>query len=384
MSSFRFVTATTVLKIAVVAGALSLLASCSEEKKAEAPDVVRPVKVAEIGAPDEGRKLIYSGAVKARTEMNLGFRVSGKITERLVNVGDHVSPGAVLARLDPVDYKLAVTRAEADLSSARKQVEITDLAYRRAQTLAAQNATSQSALEQASLSRDQAVSSRQSAESALEQARNQVAYSDLKSDQKGIVTTVSADVGQVVSAGTPVVTVAVDGEKEVQIAVPEMDVSHFQPGKQVSASFWAANTSVLTGKVREVAQSADPQSRTFSVRVSLPEDQRVLLGMTATIEAKADNAVPAFSVPLAALGEKDGKKVVWVVDRQKGTVSSRPVEVVDFSDDGARISKGLSTGVLVVSAGTQFMREDMKVRLPETVTSRFGSVNSLTTASVVP
>lgn len=107
MSSFRFVTATTVLKIAVVAGALSLLASCSEEKKAEAPDVVRPVKVAEIGAPDEGRKLIYSGAVKARTEMNLGFRVSGKITERLVNVGDHVSPGAVLARLDPVDYKLA-------------------------------------------------------------------------------------------------------------------------------------------------------------------------------------------------------------------------------------------------------------------------------------
>jgi RND family efflux transporter MFP subunit len=384
MSSSRFASATTFLKIAAIAGALSALAACSEEKKTEAPEVVRPVKVAEIGAPDEGRKLIYSGSVKARTEMNLGFRVSGKITERLVNVGDRVSPGAVLARLDPVDYQLAVTRAEADLSSAQKQVEISDLAYRRAQTLAAQNVTSQSALEQATLSRDQAVSSRQSAESALEQARNQVAYSDLKSDQKGIVTTVSADVGQVVSAGTPVVTVAVDGEKEVQIAVPEMDVSHFQTGKQVSASFWSANAIALTGKVREVAQSADAQSRTFSVRVSLPDDPRVLIGMTATIEAKTDNAVPAFSVPLAALGEKDGKKVVWVVDRQKGTVSSRPVEVVDFSDDGARISKGLATGDLVVSAGTQFMREEMKVRLPETVTSRFGSVNSLTTASVAP
>ena len=102
------------------------------------------------------------------------------------------------------------------------------------------------------------------------------------------------------------------------------------------------------------------------------------------LEAIEDDAVPTWSIPLAALGKKDDQPIVWIVDREKGTVSSRPVEVEDFSDDGVRISQGLSTGDLVVSAGTQFMREDMKVKLPETVASRFGSVSSLTTASVAP
>lgn len=366
----------------MLAGLAVALVACSEEKKAEAPDPVRPVKVTEVAEADRGRVLTYSGSVKARTEMTLGFRVAGKITERLVDVGDRVDPGMVLARLDPADLQLAVRRAEADLSAAQKQAEISDLAYRRAQNLNAKNITSQSELEQASLARDQASATLQSASSALEQARNQAAYTELKSDQSGIVTQTSADRGQVVSAGTPIVTVAVDGAKEAQIAVPEVDIAQFKAGKPVKARFWSSADLVLDGKVREVAGSADAQSRTFSVRVSLPDDPRVLLGMTATIEAETEGAVPAFSVPLAALGKKDDQPVVWVVDRDKGTVSSRPVTVAEYSGDGVRISKGLAPGDLVVSAGTQFMKDDMKVRLPETVSSRFGSVNSLSTASV--
>src|SRR6188768_610666 len=119
------------LKGVAVAAALLSLAACSEEKKAEAPEIVRPVKVTQIGAPDEGRKLVYSGSVRARTEMNLGFRVAGKITERLVDVGDRVTPGEVLARIDSTDYKLDLGSAEADLASATRQVEISGLALRR-------------------------------------------------------------------------------------------------------------------------------------------------------------------------------------------------------------------------------------------------------------
>jgi RND family efflux transporter MFP subunit len=371
-------------KALALAAVLTVLTACSEEKKVEAPEVVRPVKVAEVAAPDQGRRLEYSGSVKARTEMNLGFRVAGKVTERLVDVGDRVSHGEVLARLDDVDYQLAVRRSEADLASAQKQVEITELAYRRADSLRSKNITSQSELEQAALARDQAVSARQSAQSALDQARNQVAYTELKSDQNGIVTNVSADIGQVVSIGTPVMAVAVDGGKEVQVALPEVEVGQFKPGKTIKVRFWSATDLVLDGKVREVAGSADTQSRTFAVRVSLPEDPRVLLGMTATIEATEDNAVQTWSIPLAALGKKEGQPVVWIVDRQKGTVSSRTVAVADFSDDGVRISQGLEKGDLVVSAGTQFMHEDMKVKLPETVASRFGSVSSMSTASIAP
>ncbi|WP_113167111.1 efflux RND transporter periplasmic adaptor subunit [Hyphomicrobiales bacterium] len=372
------------LKGVAVAAALLSLAACSEEKKAEAPEIVRPVKVTQIGAPDEGRKLVYSGSVRARTEMNLGFRVAGKITERLVDVGDRVTPGEVLARIDSTDYKLDLGSAEADLASATKQVEISGLALRRAETLAAKDVTSKSQLEQAQLSSEQALAQRDSAQSALEKARNQVAYSELKSDRDGIVTAVSADRGQVVSTGTSVVTVAVDGEKEVQIAVPEMDVSHFKPGDGVKARIWSSADLVIDGKVREVAQSADAQSRTFAVRVSLPADPKILLGMTASIETFAGNAVKAFAIPLAALSKKGDQPIVWVVDRGKGIVASRPVKVADFSDDGVRISEGLAEGDLIVSAGTQFMKDDMKVKLPETVATRFGSVSSQSTASVQP
>lgn len=382
MSSFRFANAVTVLKIAAFAGVVAALSACSDEKKAEAPDPVRPVKVAEIGAPDHGHPVDYSGSIKARTEMNLGFRVSGKITERLVDVGDRVKTGEVLARIDAVDYKLAVTRAQADLASATKQAEITQIALTRAQSLFNSNVTAKANLDQAQLARDQAISSQQSAQSALEQAQNQVAYTDLKSDHDGVVTTVSADVGQVVSSGQAVVTVAADGEKEVLIAVPETEVSHFAPGKVVTAHVWSADNLTLQGKVREVAQSADAQSRTFAVRVSLPDDPRALLGMTASVEAPLDQGTPAYSIPLAALAKRGEQPIVWVVDRQTSTVSARPVTVADFSDDGVRVTKGLSTGDIVVSAGTQFMKDDMKVKLPEQVSSRFGSVNSLTTASV--
>ncbi|RWX79255.1 efflux RND transporter periplasmic adaptor subunit [Neorhizobium lilium] len=370
------------LKGVALAAAFLALVSCSEEKKAEAPDPVRPVKVTEISGLDHGRVLVYSGSVKARTEMNLGFRVAGKITERSVDVGDRVTSDMVLARLDPTDLQLAVRQAEADLSAAQKQADISELAYRRAQSLNAKNITSQSDLEQASLTRDKAAASLESAASALDQARNQAAYTELKSDKSGIVTAVSADRGQVVSAGTPILTVAMDGAKEVLIAVPEGDIPQFKPGKGVTARFWSSADLVLDGKVREVAGSADAQSRTFSVRVSVPEDPRVLLGMTATIEAPTENMTPAYSIPLAALAKKDGQPIIWVVDKDKGTVSSRPIEVADFSDDGVRVTKGLAAGDLVVSAGTQFMKDDMKVRLPETVSSRFGNVNSLSTASV--
>ncbi|WP_246299710.1 efflux RND transporter periplasmic adaptor subunit [Sinorhizobium psoraleae] len=343
----------------VIAAALS---ACSEEK-VETKEVIRPVKVVEVAGGGSVRELDYSGSVKARTEMNLGFRVNGKITERLVNIGDRVKPGDLLARVDPTDYQLAVKSAEATLAAAEKQVETTALTRTRAEQLFTKEFSSKAQLDQAALLYDQAVSTRDAAASSLDQAKNQVTYTDLKSDQNGIVTAINADIGQVVGTGTPVVTVAVDGEKEVQIAVPEMDISEFKPGKTVKARFWSDDALVLDGKVREVSGSADQQSRTFSVRVSLPTDPRVLLGMTATIEAVA-NAQPSVSIPLSALAEKDGRKVVWVVDRDSSTVHARDVKLAEFTGDGVRVAEGLEQGDLVVAAGTQFMTEDLKVKLP--------------------
>lgn len=350
-------------RIASVVLVGAVVAACSEAKT-ETAEIIRPVKVVEIANAGSSRQLDYSGAVRARTEMNLGFRLAGKITERLVNIGDKVKPGDVLARIDPTDYQLAVTGAEANLEAVEKQVQTASLADKRAEQLFSKQFASQAQRDQASLAYKQAVSQRDAAISTLQQAQNQVAYTELRADRRGIVTAINADTGQVVAAGTPVVAAAVDGEKEVQIAVPELEIAQFQPGKAVKVSFWSDDRLVLDGKVREVAGSADQQSRTFSVRVSLPDDRRVLLGMTATIEATVDNARNFVSIPLSALAKQGDKQIVWVVKAGDETVHARDIKVASFVDDGVQIADGLKPGDVVVAAGTQFMTEGLKVKLP--------------------
>ncbi|WP_441596528.1 efflux RND transporter periplasmic adaptor subunit [Ensifer sp. 2TAB8] len=346
--------------IALISTLSAALVGCSEEKS-ETSQIVRPVKVIEIAQADNVRQLSYSGAVRARTEMNLGFRVSGKLVERVVNVGDRVNVGDLLARVDPTDYELAVRSASANLDAAERQVETVELVRDRAKQLLARKFASQAQFDQAVLSYNQAVATRDAAKSALSQAQNQVVYTSLAADRPGIVTSINADVGQVLGSGTPVATVAVEGEKEVQVAVPETEISNFRAGLPVKVGIWSDAGLSLDGTVREVAGSADQQSRTFSVRVSLPNDPRVLLGMTATIEASAGNGASLVSVPLSALAEKDGYPIVWVVDRGTETVRSRPVTLADFTADGVRVTEGLNVGDLVVAAGTQFMTDDLKV-----------------------
>ncbi|TPJ28550.1 efflux RND transporter periplasmic adaptor subunit [Mesorhizobium sp. B2-7-2] len=366
--------------IGIVVAALAL-AGCSQEKAEVVQEVVRPVKVVEIGEAQTTRQLDYSGSVRARTEMNLGFRIAGKVTERLVDIGQHVNEGDVLARVDPSDYELSVKSARASLDAAERQVETVDLARKRAEQLYAKNFAPKSQLDQARLAYDQAVATRDAARSTLAQAQNQVHYTDLKASQAGIVTAISADVGQVVGAGTPVMTVAVDGEKEVSIAVPEMDIAGFKPGKEVKASFWSDEGLTLNGKVREVAGSADPQSRTFAVRVSLPNDPRVLLGMTANVEATVGSKAQLVSIPLTAMTEKDGKQIVWTVDRASDTVHPRSIKVANFTADGVAVADGLKQGDIVVAAGTQFMTENLKVKLASDVQQSASAEDDVATTS---
>ncbi|MGB3897703.1 MAG: efflux RND transporter periplasmic adaptor subunit [Mesorhizobium sp.] len=364
-------------------GLLAFSVSACTEAKTEPVAAVRPVKVVEIASADTTRSLQYSGTVKARTEMNQGFRVAGKIVEREVNIGDRVKPGDVLARIDATDYALAVKTAEANLAATQKQVDTAELARNRAQELFGKKFASQAQLDVAQLGYQQAVAARDAATSSLQQAKNQVAYTELKADRKGIVTTIGADTGQVVGIGTPVVTVAVDGEKEIQIAVPETEISHFKPGQGVDVGFWTDDKLSLPGKVREVAGSADPQSRTFSVRVSLADDTRILLGMTATVEAKVAAKQNLASVPLEALAKKDGGTIVWVADRATSSVHARPVTVADFAPGGVRIAKGLQAGDLVVAAGTQFMSENLKVKLPDATTEQADALHAAEVTSAL-
>lgn len=344
---------------------IAVLSGCAPEAADVVETPVRPVKVVEIAEAASTRTLSYSGSIRARSDIAAGFRVAGKIVERKVNIGDRVKAGDVLARLDDTDYMLSQRSAEAALMSAERQVETADFAMKRAEQLFERQVVPKAQLEQAQLVYRQAVAGRDSAKAALSQARNQVDYSLLKADRDGIVTAVNADAGQVVAAGSPVVTVAVDGEKEVSISVPETDIFAFKPGLSVDVGLWSDVALQLSGTVREVSGSADPGSRTFAVRISLPDDARVLLGMTANVTASAENGTPSYSLPLSALArDASDKPLVWTVDRAAETVHARPVTVAEFSGSGVRIADGLKPGDLVVVAGTQFMTEDLKVKLP--------------------
>lgn len=353
-------------RIAAAALALLALAACKEEKKVEGGEPLRPVRTVTVSSGAETRILRYSGSVRARVETALGFRVPGKMVERLVDIGEKVEAGRVLARLDPTDLKLSLQTAEANVVAARARVKVADDARARARTLNTKGFVADSSLDRADLESDQAKAALDAVVSAREQAANQFGYADLTADADGIVTEIRADVGQVVVAGTLVVTLARDDEKEVAIAVPEQDVVRFAKDQVVSVRFWADRELVLAGRVREIAGSADPASRTYAIRVALAEDARVRLGMTATVEAVVPVSEGTIVVPVAALSGEPGKPRVWIVDPATDTVAPRDVVLGPVAPEGVRILSGLKPGEVVVTAGTQFLVPGRKVLPPST------------------
>lgn len=349
-------------------GPMLALAACKEEvAKTEPSEPVRPVRVVEVGATASARPIVYSGTVKARVEAPLSFRVGGKIVDRKVDIGDHVEAGQAIANLDPADLQLALKAAEAGVASAEAQKTVADDALGRARQLYEKGFATKAQLDSAQLAADQAAAQVQNTTSARNQAANQTAYAALLADGPGIITDVRSDRGQVVAAGTPVVTLARDGAKEIAVAVPEQDVRFFAKDATVEVSFWAEPDLAVKGKVREVAGSADAVARTFAIRVTIPDEPRIRLGMTATVKAEVPVADAGPVVPLTALAEADGKPIVWVVDRQSATVAPRPVKVGAAAADGVRVSEGLARGDLVVTAGAQFMSPGKKVRLPDKI-----------------
>jgi len=352
-------------RLAVSCLLVAALAACKQESADKGGEPIRPVKTLTVTEGAETRTMLYSGSVRARVETALGFRVPGKITERLVNVGEKVENGRVLARLDQNDLKLQLQTAEANVAAARTRLKVAEDNRERARALAAKGFVAKSGLDNAGLDADQAAAALEAAVSARDQAANQIGYADLAADADGIVTDIRADVGQVVAAGTPVVTLAHDDEKEVAIAVPEQDVVHFAKDQAVKVRFWADRDLVLPGRVREIAGSADPASRTYAIRVTLAPDPRTRLGMTASVEAQFPVAEDAVVVPLSALAEEGGRSRVWIVDAT-ATAQPRDVTLGPVVPDGVRVVSGLKPGDVVVTAGVQFLVPGKKVRLAAT------------------
>ena len=349
-------------KILLSAVAMFALAACKDEV-AKAPEPVRPVKVVTVTKGADTRPITYSGSIKPRIEQTLSFRVSGKITARAVNIGDRVEPGQLLARLDSTDLALSWRTSDANVEAARSRRDVAVDAYDRNKALFDKGFIAKSALDQHALELDQAKAAYDAAVFSRDQALNQKNYSDLTAEVAGIVTDVRSDLGQVVSAGTPVIIIAPLADREVAISVPEQDIRFFHAGSTVTTRYWADPTLAQTGTVREISGSADPQSRTFAVRISIPEDNRVRLGQTATVTIDVPVGDASLVVPLTALDQRNTSTVVWVADSTTMTVHPHSVVIDGVSADGVRVASGIATGDRVVVAGTQFLDDGKRVTL---------------------
>ena len=344
-----------------LAGAALLLAACSRPAPPEEP--VRAVKVISVGTTAYSPSREYAGYVRAQVESRLGFRIGGKLVKRQAELGQHVKAGQVLAQLDPQDYRLAADAARAQVAAAAINRNLAAADFKRYQTLKDQNFISGAELERRESTLKAAQAQLEQAQSQSAVQGNQTGYAVLKADVSGIVTAVDAEAGQVVAAGAPVVRIAVDGVRDVVFSVPEDKVAAIMVGMPVSVRVWTGNAD-LAGKVREVAASSDPVTRTYAVKVSLG-GKAPPLGATVyvTVESGAATAVPVIKLPTSALRQDGQATTVWVLDEAAMTVRAQVIQVATADGNEVVVASGLTPGMRVVSAGVHVLSPGQKVSI---------------------
>lgn len=345
----------------LLAAAVVLVAGCASEAKVE--PVVRPAVVERPVPSSVGVTETYAGEVRARFESTLGFRIAGKLRTRAVDAGARVRRGDVLATLEPQDLQLQVEAARAAVAAATADLSLAKAELDRHAELLARNYISR-ALYDARVNAHLAAEARLTqARSQLAVAKNQADYTTLRADADGVVTSVQAEVGQVVAAGTPVFGLAHDGDREVLIAVPESRIERVKAGMPVLVSIWAQDDARFPASVREVAPEADPRTRTYDVRVTLaPDAAPVQLGMTARVSLDAGDAPSALVLPLSALHEHDGHPAVWRLDPATRQVRLSPVDVGSYREEGVALVGGVGAQDWIVTAGVHLLVEGQTVR----------------------
>ncbi len=340
----------------------ALLSACG--KQAAAPEPERAVRTQLVSAGAASASHEYAAEVRARVESRLSFRVSGKLLSRAVNLGDTVKAGQVLARIDGQDLRLAEAAAAAGVTAARTNRDQMGADYKRFVDLQRQGFISAAELER----RDSAF---KAAQAQLDQAKaqadvqgNQAGYAHLVADGAGVITGINAEPGQVLAAGTPVVTLALNGPRDVVFSVPEDQIARVRAAASQAGALkvrlWGdSKTYPLT--LREVAAAADPVTRTFLIKADAGKLD-VGLGQSATVVLDLPQLAGVIKLPLSAVLQQAGKTSVWVLDGPSMTVKPVAVQVAGAEGNEAVISGGLASGQEVVVAGVHVLTAGQKVK----------------------
>ena len=347
----------------IIAGtlAVALLSACDEPAAPAA--ALRPVRVVTVEPLDIGQALSQTGEIRPRYETDLAFRIGGQILARPVDVGSVIGRGDLLARLDDQRARSQMQSAQAGLAAAEAELTRAQAEEARQSALLKDGFTTKQRYDTAVRDLQTAEARRDSAQAKLTLARENLGYTELHSDVDGIVTAVYAEAGQVVAAGQHVLRVAEPREREAVFDVPEVAFRLVPHDPEVEVTLVANPAVKVVGRVRYTAPQADLTTRTYAVRVSLPNappEMRLGATVKGRVELPAQNVV---ALPSSALFEKDGKPAIWVFDPGNRTVQLRPVTMLRFDPDRVLLSDGVERGDMVVTAGTHLLRPGEQVRL---------------------
>lgn len=337
------------------------LAACQKEEKA-ASTPIRPVRTVTVELYEGGEKVSLTGEIQPRYEADIGFRVDGKILERPVDVGTVVKKGDVLARLDPQQYRQDLEVAKSEVAAAEAEVTRSEAQENRQRELLKNGHTTRVQYDQALKTFKTAQAQLDAARAKQVQASENLGYTDLKADYDGIITAVGANAGQVVSSGQMVVRLARPEEREAVFNIAEGAFKNAPKDPSVEVQL-VSNPDIKTiGKVRYLSPQADPATRTYTVRVSLPDaPPQMRLGAnvigSVTLDQKQTVAIPG-----SALFQKDGKPAVWLVAKDN-TVQLKSITVERYQGDSVVVADGLTEGDIVVTAGVQKLLPGQKVAL---------------------
>ena len=340
---------------------LLVLTACQKEQKAAATPI-RPVRTVTVEMHEGGEKVSLTGEIQPRYQADLGFRVNGKILERPVDVGTEVNKNDLLARLDPQQYRQDLEVAKAEVAKAEAEVARSQAQEYRQRELLKNGHTTQVAYDQALKTFKTAQAEVGAVRARQIQASENLGYTELRADNNGVISAIGADPGQVVSAGQMVVRLAQPGEREAVFNIAEGAFKKRPTGPTVRVHLVSNPEIETAGKVRYISPQADPETRTYTVRVSLPEappQMRLGANVVGTVTL---NQAKTVMIPGSALFQKDGKPAVWLVEKDK-TVQLKPITVQRYEGDSVIVGGGLAEGDVVVTAGVQKLLPGQKVAL---------------------
>ncbi|MFJ7314599.1 efflux RND transporter periplasmic adaptor subunit [Pseudomonas sp. NPDC098747] len=342
-----------------------VLTACGDSSRPEDPRTLAPLVRSAAVQASSAVSRSFTGVVAARVQGDLGFRVSGKVLERLVDTGQTVKRGQPLMRLDPIDLGLQARAQQESVIAARARARQTADDEARYRKLVAAGATSASAYDQIKAAADTAKAQLNAAEAQADVARNASGYAVLSADSDGVVVETLAEPGQVVSPGQPVVRLARGGQREAIVHLPET----LRPavGSIAQATLYGNTTGAVTAKLRLLSDSADRMTRTFEARYVLEGAlANAPIGSTVTLRITEGAAQgQAMQVPIAAVYDPGKGTGLWVITGTPAKVAWRPIQVMGLSDDSAQVAGDLKVGEQIVALGAHLLRNGEEVRLPE-------------------